>query len=388
MGLEELRSRRFAKGSWSFNLERKEWEWGGAVIDPADPEQRGAWEEIRQLIENTEDLRVLYGTFGYTPEYYKKVKEADNLLNGLQSLLRAEASDSKALQREVGEVLGRLDSLIHYDPAAHKLRERLYGLQVAGEDQNKLNEILTEIYAEEWKRPEPHENGDPFKNPSFIKWSISDRSRFQWLLDYLADTFRIPALLSIPLNPHARQEVLDCIARIRDSLDREGDLWPLLIALKGKVQSALAADHEARQKKDQLDGLLLNVILSRKHFAAHEAQFKEAVAKQAKRYLETGWMHTPWLTSCLLRHLLDADVKSLGRHWLASVRRRAWIRFLRSMIDELDSSYFDGAVLLQRLLKQEEKGLYVHSLVVPLLRMLSASPSKVTVPIGAQAPRA
>jgi hypothetical protein len=41
--------------------------------------------------------------------------------------------------------------------------------------------------------------------------------------------------------------------------------------------------------------------------------FKTTVVEEAKRYLDAGWMHTPWLTNFVLVTLLDSDLAPLAR---------------------------------------------------------------------------
>jgi hypothetical protein len=78
-------------------------------------------------------------------------------------------------------------------------------------------------------------------------------------------------------------------------------------------------------------------------------------------------MQTPWLTSFALANLLDAELSALPdeerRHPSPRAAALRWVR------DEVASSHFDGEETIRRLRQQEERELYVHSLVYALLRM-------------------
>ena len=86
-------------------------------------------------------------------------------------------------------------------------------------------------------------------------------------------------------------------------------------------------------------------------------------------------MQTPWLTSYALANLLDAELSGLaGEERRQPSPRAAALRWVR---DEVASTHFDGEETIRRLRQQEERELYVHSLVYALLRMsrLPAAPA-------------
>ena len=97
------------------------------------------------------------------------------------------------------------------------------------------------------------------------------------------------------------------------------------------------------------------------------ADLREAARAHAKRYADTLWMHTPWLTSCALTNLLDAELAALPEEERRQPSERAGV--LRWVRDEVASSHFDSEETIRRLRQQEERELFVHSLVYALLRM-------------------
>lgn len=83
-------------------------------------------------------------------------------------------------------------------------------------------------------------------------------------------------------------------------------------------------------------------------------------------------MHTPWLTTYILTTLLTAELATLPEE--ARDQTSSPARVLRLIRDEVTSGYYDREETIRRLRQQEERGLYVHSLIYPLLR-LNRAPS-------------
>jgi hypothetical protein len=182
---------------------------------------------------------------------------------------------------------------------------------------------------------------------------------------------------------------------------------------------------EANEKKLALDGLLFDLVQARLEYGADNSLFKHIAHENAKRYVDSPWMHTPWLRTYVLVALLDAELAPLKREstwgagtitalfpqpwraviqasfpvaslgiaylflksgaaWLSliwilpvgcyySIRSADYLQLkrlygaLEMITDEVASGYYDAGEIANRLRRWEAKGLYVHSLTYPIL---------------------
>lgn len=140
-----------------------------------------------------------------------------------------------------------------------------------------------------------------------------------------------------------------------------------LRALEAAVEAWLQrAPPEVRRRREDLDALLLDMLRLRQG-ALDGIDPREAARAHAKRYADSPWMHNPWLTAYALTNLLDAELAALPDEERRLPSPRAGV--LRWVRDEVASSHFDSEETIRRLRQQEERELYVHSLVYALLRM-------------------
>jgi len=154
----------------------------------------------------------------------------------------------------------------------------------------------------------------------------TDLKAFTELLDELEEIFRGRALEPEMLHPLVKHPEMECerilekIARVREDLRREdGNLEDSLfgdpygsLAERVKYTNDLGYDNNA-EKKRELDSLLENLIgiRLRRSEKPWRVDFRGETAKLGKKYLDSSWMHTPWLTSFVLTNLLDADLAPL-----------------------------------------------------------------------------
>lgn len=228
-----------------------------------------------------------------------------------------------------------------------------------------------------WRTPLEH---------SLIRKRPVDAARFTKLLDQLE------ALLIESRVPHdkaVRREVLDAVARVRRDLQKETAYMPTsLQALEKKVSDYVhhSPGAIAKTRKERLDALLIEVIAIRHKYwtevdppkvmaSADINCYKRAAQKLAKEYLDAQWMYTPWLTTYILATLLDAELMALAKD--APMEQASPAGVLKIIRDEVATGRYDGEETIRRLLQQEEKGLYVSSLVYPLLRLnITAAPAR------------
>lgn len=391
-------------------------------------EEWDAHEEVRKLVERNDELKALYKKLGYSPHIERQSRE---VIRGLKDLLRTEILDFAAFQRVLNEVGG-----VRFADRSH-----LDGLMAALCDKGKVLELLnsgglsTEL---------------PYQLKAFTRTQVTHPARFARLLDDLAELYIVAAdpdwgqfwdqrqddpgsameayekaarnaarSRRNPISEGVREEIAYAIAGVRQELQRDGgDIETSLNSLESEVESAMRLDHDdaAQEKKDRLDDLLWNLIYAHHEYKPDDAYYKQTIQEQAKNYLDSTWIHTPWITTHMLRQLLDAELAAvtpkkpsekllvgsllgigllflislfvnLHWHWLVwpwlaylvwyywqHVPRLRKARVLQLIRDEVAAGGYDGEEAARRLRQLEERGVYVHSLTYPLIRLGGTPP--------------
>jgi hypothetical protein len=343
----------------------------GPVDEPAD---------LRRTIDETPELRALYARIGFPPDVER---DCQHILAGLVGMVRTEIPDFAAFRAAVAEAERGL-AASSSGAEARFLAEDVELLAAVGRAGEDREEVLRLLDRDPVRRLLPFveripmmRNGERiWRTPvelSLLRKRPADPDRCERLLDELEKLVRAARL---PRAEPARTEVLEAVARARRDARRDGAYMPTsLRTLEAAVEGWLrAAPPEARRRRDDLDALLLGLLRVRRGRPAGEA-LREASRAQAQAYAATPWMQTPWLTSYVLANLLDAELSGLaGEERRHPSPRAAVLRWVR---DEVASTHFDGEETIRRLRQQEERELYVHSLVYALLRMsrLPAAPA-------------
>ena len=176
-----------------------------------------------------------------------------------------------------------------------------------------------------------------------------------------------------------RVEVLGAIARLKRELNRDKAYIPTAIqALEAKLA---AFETESVQPAAQaacaaLSGLLLSIEQARVECAGgrirrgRRKQLRETGASDASRYLAHARLHIPQLTSHILAALLAPAQLEVIR-WPARLIR-----------NEIQAGCFDAAEIAERIRKLEAQGLYVTSLLFPLLRLHPAPRAQAMTRVG------
>lgn len=341
------------------------------------------WErdqEMLNLIEHTQELSTLYGKLGYSPAL---VRRSEAVATELKALIRAEIPDFVVFQRALHTGLKQLER----EPERYRRGDDdlLHAILAAGSDQEKVLALLNRNPVEEAlpfieELPFAKEGQIIWRTPSevsIIRKRPVDPARFAALLDE-AESLVMTSRVSH--NPQA-QQVLDAIARVRRDLQRENAYMPTsLQTLAKRLHEWIdRRPHAAAQARRQsLDALLAGLVEVRHQCGAHAqrsrrmhsadlAARREMAQPQAKRYLESHWMHTPWLTTYILTTMLDLELAALSQER----ERASGTAPLRLIRNEVASGHYDSAETIRRLRQQETQGVYVPSLVYPLLRLHS-----------------
>ena len=259
-------------------------------------------EELRKAIERTDELRALYAKLGYSP-YVER--ESRRIVNELKSLVSAEISD-----------------FAYFREYALELQKPKPGRRSPEPDEKEFYDTVAEIVGEgdhqrlsEFVRNKPFEI--PYMYEGLVRGRASDPQRFNKLLDQLErllkDLFRDAMGQCSTLGSELRfgfQQVRECVAQ-----DGRGDLANALNKLGRVVELAcnLEYDDDAREKREQLNKLLSNSLRVRDAGGQDDADWHREPEKQAKTYLDSTWMHTPWLTTRILTDLLDVELAPLSR---------------------------------------------------------------------------
>ncbi len=335
----------------------------GPVDEPA---------ELRRVIEETPDLRALYARIGFPPDLER---DCQRILAELVGMVRTEIPDFAAFRAAVAEAERGLAGSSP-DSEARFLAEDvelLKAVSQAGEDRGQVLHLLDRDPVRRLlpfvERIPMMRNGERiWRTPvelSLLRKRPADPDRCEKLLDDLEKRVRASRL---PRAEPARAELLEAMTRVRRDARREGAYMPTsLRALEAAVEAWLGATPaEARRRRADLDALLLGLLRVRRGQPGGEDP-REAARAQAQDYAANPWMQTPWLTAYALTNLLDAELSALPEEERRQPSPRA--AALRWVRDEVASTHFDGEETIRRLRQQEERELYVHSLVYALLRL-------------------
>jgi hypothetical protein len=326
--------------------------------------------ELHRTVDGSAELRGLYAKLGFPPDVEGDCRR---ILEGLEGLVRTEIPDFATFRAAVLEAERGLAE----DTEGRFLTEEaelLREVARAGEDRGEVIRLLDRAPVRRLlpvveRIPQVRNGERVWRTPvelSLLRKRPSDPAAFEKLLDELD---RLVRAGRPPRAEPLRADVLEALARVRRDTRRENAYMPTsLKALQAAVEAwLLKAPPEARRRREELDALLLGMIRVRRG-----VESREAARAQAKRYADSPWMHTPWITAYALTNLLDAELSALpaeerGQSPSSQASPRA--ATLRWVRDEVASSHFDGEETIRRLRQQEERELFVHSLVYALLRM-------------------
>lgn len=340
---------------------------------PVAEPSSGPWDEeaeLRRTVDGNEELLALYARLGDLP---RVERECERLLAALEGLVRAEVPDFAAfeaaldgLEKEQSGFRGENEELLREVQRVRSDRAavlRLLNRDPVGQLLPFVEQIPIVRNGEVvWRTPQ---------ELALVRKRPADPERFEALLDDLDRVVRTAALRR---KPAARDAVLLAIARVRRDARRENAYMPTpLRALEEEMDLWLhrSQDPAARRRRQELDGLLLGMLrVRRMHQARREGSaedLRETARAHAQLYAGLPWMHTPWLTTCALTNLLDAELALLPEKEKAHPAAPAGA--LRRVREEVASRHYDAEETMRRLRQQEERGLYVHSLVYALLRL-------------------
>jgi hypothetical protein len=331
-------------------------------VEPWDGEA-----ELRRAVDGNEELLALYARLGDLPQVER---ECERLLAGLKGLVRAEIPDFAAFEaalaqlekeqegfRSENEELLREILAVRNDGSAVL---RLLNRDPVGQLLPFVEQIPIVRNGEVvWRTPQ---------ELALVRKRPASPERFETLLDDLDRVVRTAALRR---KPAARDAVLAAVARVRRDARRENAYMPTpLRALEDEMDVWLhrSQDPAAQRRRKELDDLLLGLLRVR-HVRQEGSveDLRETARAQAQLYAGLPWMHTPWLTTCALTNLLDAELALLPDKEKANPATPAGA--LQRVREEVASRHYDAEETMRRLRQQEERGLYIHSLVYALLRL-------------------
>jgi len=200
----------------------------------------------------------------------------------------------------------------------------------------------------------------------------------------------------------------DCGEEVQKLISSVEDLRSLYSSLGNAPdvsrESTQLRDPAVAGKKEQLDGLLNASVFAAHEYKHGDRRFSEMAVENARVYLDSPWMHVPWLTvrvqtdlldsilgpikrevllatctflfasgTCLVSHfewrILKFPVVALvvGAVWgfLAERKRRA-LKHIRS---EFVSKSYDAELVARRLQRLEKKGVPVPGALYALVRL-------------------
>jgi hypothetical protein len=381
---------------------------GANVI--SDRQHWDSGEEVQKLISSVEDLRSLYWSLGYDPRVYR---ESRRILTEMEALMRTDIPDFQAFQNALSELQQRMEGHKDGQGLDVPLGATKYYVSIitVKDDKAKVLDLLNQMsFYERALGP----------IGSLLQHRPMNPDRFKRLIAELTELFQDRW---IPQKKDVRQNVLGKIADVEKefNLGEHGYLPGSIIALRQELVNScwtLLRDQAVGGKKEQLDRLLSASVFATHeykpgHFSLAPAapiareRFSEMARENARLYLDSPWMHAPWLTVRVQTDLLDsvlgprneevrlatylylfacgACLISFAFHFSWRVleivafllgvsvvwgfwgERKTWM--LKHIRSEIVSRCYDGEVVARRLQRLEEKGVPVPSVLYPLVRL-------------------
>jgi hypothetical protein len=362
----------------------------------AEAEEWDAHRAVRDLIQKTPELRDIYGRLGYSPYVEEGCRKLLAELNGFEVAIPDFAQFQASLDSVIAAIERHERGEEEVDPLFFADRELFDSVVNARANPDAVHELL---------------NAD-FRKRLPICLEVAAIARRPRNPDAFSGALReLEQLLGkrwIPQTQEVRDELLEAASELREELDRgDGSLVTSLESLEGKVEDAVfnIADEHQDERKRSLDEVLWSFVYARHEYQPHEHHFIEGVAEEAKTYIDSTWMHTRWLSSFILRHLLDGEVArkvpagvsqrgllvsavgigllyylNLGVFallWLAAflyyVGVTIWHTHKTKPLvvcqHEILAGNYDDAEVARRLRALERRGVFVHSLILRLLEL-------------------
>jgi hypothetical protein len=280
----------------------------------ATREEWDGHKEVRRLISKTEELCELYKRLGYSPRVEENARSWLDELNDMEVSI----PDFEQFQR-----------LLDEEKASE---ERLGGRRIFAEYYELYDEILNcrtdknqvlSLLNKDLKKTLPYicASGVVCKPRNPEKFS----TRLSWLEGLFGRT-------QVPQSKEAREELLAKITKVREDSQKENtELQSAVKELDEAIRWAWFKDGECafNEKVRQLDDLLWSLVYVRHENKPSDPYFTDGLAKEIKGYLDSTWMHTPWLTKAAVQHLLEGDIAKLypypGLDWNEPAWHFKWV---------------------------------------------------------------
>ena len=352
---------------------------------------------VRDLIENTPELRDLYGRLGYSVYVAGKCRKLLAVLEDVEVTVPDFHELETSLDSALAEIERHAGGEDVISPFWFANRELFDSVVNARANQDEVLRLLNADYRE--KLPISVEIEAVTRRPR-------SPNSFAGALDELDHLLRN---LWHPQKQDVREELLEAVSEVREEFENEGDSFATSLgSLVNKIGDSvftLADDQEQDERKNSLDDVLGSFVYTRHEDQPQNPDFIELVADEAKVYIDSSWMHTRWLTVFILRHLLDGEI---GRQVPAGVSQKGvlwsfgaiallsifnlkifaaiWLAVLFYYIgftvwhmhktkplvtcrQEVGSGNYDGHEVARRLRDRERSGVVVHSLILRLLEL-------------------
>jgi hypothetical protein len=332
---------------------------------------------IEQILAANPSATALYAELGEDPTLRQR---SESLLAELRSLVRAEVSDFPAFYASVRAAAGRT-------PIAGKAFDIRNGtlldaLLATGDSESAVLELLNRNPVDEQipflEQVPLQRNGEtiwvtPVEHP-LIQKRASDTALFHRKLLELQSLYAVPraARWDAP-----RSRILDAIQQLTRELQHARPYLPtalkVLISRVGTFEKE-SIEPAAIAAAETLTHLLLGCERLQDEEHSDRPTLRREAAELASSYLAVPRLHQPWLTSHILSALFSPGVWEVVR-WpgFGLAKQASLIR------NELRNGSYDPTELATRVRHLESKGLYVCSLVFPLLhlhRKPTGGPSK------------
>lgn len=347
---------------------------------------------IEFLLEN-KDLHDIFLRYGYSAELDKKARE---VIETIKRHIRVEIPDFTEFTKAILAVENQIEQ--HFSSSEELKQEILERVKIgtffhrvknALDSKAAVLDILNENPLEDFL---PFLEQMPVVRQGKLTWMTPNsvtvlrkhppyKDECRSLLFKLDTMFKDSGL---PKSPEMRKEILDLISRLMRDLDSTRAYLPTtVLLLERKISDGLdsSATPGERNRKKLLTELITDIQRLRFSYGIRRSTFKVlstdeiehfayVVKKQAQQYLDAPWMHSTIISGYLVSNFLEAEnLMSRYKGENVGVSDNAK-KILRLISEEIDSGFFDGEDILRRLYYLESQGMYIHTMVHALIRIL------------------
>ncbi len=350
-------------------------------------------DDLIEFLLNNKDLHDIFLRYGYSAELDKKARE---VIETIKRHIRVEIPDFAEFTRSILAVEQQIEQ--HFSSSSElksEIETRItkgtlfYKVKNSLDSKANVLELLNENPLEDFL---PFLEQMPVVRQGKLTWMTPNsvtvlRKHPPYKDECRSLLFKLDLMFKesgLPKSPEVRKEILDLITRLMRDLDSTRAYLPTsVLLLERKITDGLdsAASPGELNRRKLLTELITDIQKLRFSYGIRRSTFKVlstdeiehfsyVVKKQAQQYLDSTWMHSTILSGYLVSNFLEAEnlmSRYKGENFTVNDNAK---KILRLISEEIDSGFFDGEDILRRLYYLESQGMYIHTMVHALIRIL------------------